>query len=384
MLTVGRSSTERLAYEAQLGSTHRVQTDVRLLALSDGRELSNLTPRLLDGQVDIDATAETTRSAQLTINDPDHTLHLDSRGLGDGAIYLDRLIQITLSVFVGKLNKWIEVPVFRGPVVGLARDGASIKLDALGMEHLSKGQAWLPMSFDTGDDVVATIKAILRDRGGERSFSFPSRGGRLPKPLALGRTSQPWATARTLAASIDRQLYYDGRGVCRLRAIPTAVAWTFKSGNGGTVLSAPDVTYDLSSASNLVWVRGPKIKGKTQVTATAVPPRSHPLSPAALGRNGVPRYLVTVVDNDKIRSKKDAQTIADKRLASVLREGVQVTFDALPVPHLDPLDPIRLTTPDASVTFLLGQLSIPLVHTGVMSVGRNRRVTPNRKAVRGR
>jgi hypothetical protein len=94
--------------------------------------------------------------------------------------------------------------------------------------------------------------------------------------------------------------------------------------------------------------------------------------------------MVTEVEDDQIRTRAKAKEVAESQLASLLREGVQVGFDALPVPHLDPLDLVSVTTPDTSLTFTLHQASIPLVHSGVMSVGTNKRVAPSRKAVRGR
>jgi hypothetical protein len=384
MLRAGRTYPEHQAFLRQLSVTHEMQVRVLLLTLS-GTEVADLTSRLLDGQVDIDSTAETTRSLDLSLNDPDHVLHLDSRGLGDGALFLDRLISVIYGVFVPSLNRWVEVPIFRGPIIALARDDTTLKVNCLGMEHLAKGNAWLPMTFGKGHDVVRTIKAILTERAGEKRFNFPPSGGRLPAPLSLGRMTQPWAASRKLAKSINRQLYYDGSGTCCLRPFPKAVAWTFKSGDGGTVLTLPDVTYDLSSVINTVWVRGKKgTTKKPQITATAYPARDHPLSPWALGRNDHPRYLVEAIDNDAIRSHAEAKEQADDRLGAVLREGVDVTFDAIPVPNLDPYDVLALSTPSASLTFKVGRISIPLSHSEAMSVGANRRVSPNRKRVRGR
>ena len=368
----------------QLTMTHRMQVEVTMLDLN-GRELADLSTRMIDGQVDIDSSAETTRSLDISFHDPNHVLHLDSRGPGDGGLYLDRLISVVYGVFVDKLKRWVWVPVFRGPIITLARDGTTLNVNCIGMEHLAKGNAWAPMSFKKNADVVTTIRHILAERGGEKRFSFPSSGGRLPGPLSLGRMTQPWVVATTLAHSIHQQLYYDGSGICRLRAIPQDNVWRFTSGDGGTVLTEPDVTYDLSSVSNVVWVRGKKgTTKKPQITSVSVASRTHPLSPWALGRNGVPRYLVTLVDDDNIRSKAGAKAIGDAKLAQLLRETVDVSFDSLPVPHLDPYDVVSVVTPTVSLSFRIGRVSIPLTHGGVMSIGVNRRVAPNRRRVRGR
>lgn len=391
MLAVGASSGERLALEAQLLRSHQMRVRVKLLDL-DGDELADLTPRLLDGQVNIDADAETSRSAELTLDDPDHALHLDSDAPAEGGVYLDRMVSVRYGVLVEELGKWIDVPVFCGPVVGLQRDGDTIALSCLGKEHLAKGMAWQPLTLRKGMDTVAAIRAILRERAGEQDFSFPDKGGKLDDQLSLGRLTQPWAVAQQLARSIDRHLFYDGAGVCQLRRIPQDNVWTFADGDGGSVLSFPQVSYDLSSVSNLVWVKGKKPKGKPQVSATATPPRTSALSPYRLGRTitkdgeevTIPRYLVAVVENDRVRSRQDARQLAVRELDRLLRQGVDVSFDSLPIPHLDPLDPVRLATSEASVSFTLRKASIPLVHSGVMSVGTNKRVTPDLRKVRTR
>lgn len=387
MQSVGKDGDEHDAFSAQLLLPHRMRVRATLMDL-DGDELADLSGRLIDGQVNIDATAETSRSASVTLDDPDHALHLDSDAPVEGGVFLDRMIGLDYGVYVDSLGKWITVPVFRGPVTGMERDGDSLALSCLGKEHLAKGHAWRPMTLRRGMDTVEAIRTILRDRAGETDFAFPKKGGKLPDPVSLGRLTQPWALAQQLAASIDRQLYYDGAGVLRLRKAPSGQVWAFQDGNGGSVLTPPKITYDLSSVSNLVWVKGKKpSKDKPRVSYVAVAQRSHPLSPVKLGRTirrdgknvVIPRYFVTELDNDKIRSRKDARRRGEAELRKLLREGLDLDFDALPAPHLDPLDPVRLKTADADLSFDLLKASIPLTHAGVMAVGTNRRVTPSPK-----
>lgn len=385
MLTLGGATRDK-AFARQIRTSHQMRVHVTMHKVSNGDEVSDLTSRLLDGQVNVDSTADVTRSADLTLNDPDHVLHLDSRGAGDGGMYLDRLIHITYGVFVEAVDDWIDVPIFHGPIVGMARDGSVITINCLGLDHIARATTWLPLSFKTGHNTVDAIRTILRERAGETRFMFPSGSkARIPKPgLSLGRMTQPWVVARQLARSINMQLYYDGRGRCVLRRRPGRVVWNFDAGDGGTVLTEPEVTYDLSNLQNTAWVRGRKAKGKPQVSATALPPRSHPLSPWTLGRNGNPRYLVLQEENDHIRTTAAAKQRAADLLETALIEGVEVSFDALPVPHLDPLDIVAVHTDTTILRFPLRQFSIPLVHSGVMSVGTNRRVTPDRRAIRPR
>ena len=385
MIGLGLKADQRQAYLRQLTATHQMRTTVRVLDL-DGDTLANVSDRLLSGQVNLDSTGETDRQCSVQIDDPDHDLHMDSDAPGAGALYADRMLRVDYGVYVDELARWVDVPVFTGPIATMARNGDTVDLGCLGKEHLAKGQAWRPMQLRKGMYTLNAIKAVLRERAGETQFAFPSSSARLakaklPDTVSVGPLASPWAVARQLAASINGHLYYDGAGYCRLRVRPTTSCLTF---NESKVLSDPQVTYDLSTIVNTVWVRGGKPKGaKRAVSARVTASRSHPLSAWRLGRNGVPRFYVTVVDNDKLRSATRARTVAKRTLRTHLLEGVSCTFDALPMPHLEPLDVVRVATDTTSITFVLHQASIPLTHDGSMSVGHNRRVTPRKKRIRG-
>lgn len=380
MIPLGLKVDELKLFEKTLRSTHEFRVRIGVLNLS-GAEISDVTDRLLDGQVNFDSTGEATRQLSLTLDDPGRKLSLDSSSPDDGALYADRMIRVEYDVYTPSLGRWVEVPLFTGPITAMNRNGSQVELTCLGKEHLAGGQAWRPLNIGPGTNVVTAIKTILRERAGETLFAFPTSRARVPKPgVSLGAMSSPWAAAVGLAKSIGCQLYYDGAGVCRLRGNPRTSVFTF---NGDSVLTDPAVTYDLSSIINTVLVKGKKAaKAKQAVTATAIADRSHPMSPYAIGRNGEPRHYVELVENDKIRSNAQARAIANSTLRDRLLEGVTCDFDALPQPHLEPLDIVRLNVPGAAVTFVLHRASIPLVHSGVMSVGTNRRVTPNRSRIR--
>lgn len=356
-------------------STAQVRTRLTMLDL-DGSEVADLSSRMLEGQVNIDTTAEAVRQLSATFLDPDHSLALDSDAPTDGALYADRMLRAEYGFHVPALGKWVYVPVFTGPLATMARDGGEVQVSCLGKEHLAGGQAWRPMTLKKGMNVGSAIRAILRERAGETEFAFPTVKNRLPEHYSLGRMSSPWGAASQLARSIGRQLYYDGKGVCRLRRPPTGSVFTF---DGDVVLSPPQVTYDLSTVRNTVWVKGHKAEGKPQITGTATAGRSHPLSPWRLGRNGEPRYLVEQVERSNVRSRKEARQLAQRTLRGLLLEGVSVSFDSLPIAHLDPLDTVRIATDEVSLKFVLRQASLPLTHDGSMSVGALRRVAPKKR-----
>lgn len=376
--------THRAAFEQQLRRTHRMRTAVTVSDLN-GKQTTDISARLIDGQVNIDTSAETTRQLSLTFDDPTHSLALDSDSPSDGALFTDRLVRVELGVYVDALAQWVDVPVFCGPLATMQRDAGQVQVSCLGKEHLASSMMWRPLTLKRGMTLDDAIRTILRERAGETHFAIPTTKRRLPKPLSLSRQAVPWVEARKLAKACGWQLYYDGAGVCRARRAPSTSLFTFDS---SLVLNEPSVTYDLSTVRNTVWVKGHKKqkrgeKGKPPlISVTAFAPKSHALSPWRLGRADAPRYLVELIELDNVRSKADAQRLANQTLSSLLVETVSASFESLPVPHLDPLDVVTLDVDSATVRFAVTKASIPLTHAGSMSVGALKRVRPNRKTIR--
>lgn len=62
------------------------------------RSLTVPASKILDGEVQIDATADVTRSLNLTLHDPNHRLHFDAESPADGALFADRFIRVYYQV----------------------------------------------------------------------------------------------------------------------------------------------------------------------------------------------------------------------------------------------------------------------------------------------
>lgn len=390
MLPLGLTGAEQRALHRTLADSHSVRVDVAVTDLN-GDVLSRLDPDAISGQVNVDADAPVTRSLTMSILDPSHSLALDSDSPADGALYLDRMLHVVYSVKVPTLG-WVDVPVFTGPVTKVDRAGELVNVECQGKEALALGAFWYPMTLKKGHDKVGAIRTILRDRAGENRFDFPDLAARLHRTASFGRQSVPWTEARRIARSMNRQLFYDGRGVCRLRAYP-GHGFTFRSGDGGLIVGAPQVAYSTERVRNAVWVKGGKPKGVAtdddpntpapksvpDVQFRDVASPSHPLSPVRLGRNGVSRFLLEVIENPRIRSRAEAKRVARRRLNDLLMEAVDVTFESLPVPHLEPMDIIRVTTREATVQVRLRSYSLPLVVGENMSVGFHKLVSVPRR-----
>jgi hypothetical protein len=155
------------------------------------------------------------------------------------------------------------------------------------------------------------------------------------------------------------------------------------------MVSLPQVTYAQNDEfCNVVEVIGGKPKGKgkkvKKVHVKVVAPRSHPMSPWNLGRNGTPRYVPQTIEDDSIKSKKDARALAKRTLDRALDQSVSVTFDSLPIPYLEEFDLLKFQTRTSAGKFRLKQMSIPLTVDGTSSIGYLRNVTPRFKGTRQR
>lgn len=391
MQRMGLTRAELKTYHRALAGDHARRVRVNVLNL-EGDTLTHIDPVILDGQIVVEYVEGTaldedrvSRTLTMTFLDPDHRLNFDSESPGDGALYADRKLRVYYSIRVDDLGRWVTTVPFTGPVVSFRRSGAVVDVTAHSEERLALGDLWEPLTIKKGTKKVDAIRLIM-ERTGEKRFELPSLASRLPKTRSLDRFASPWSHAQRIARSLDRQLFYDGRGRLILRKLPGTPVFTFNTGRGGEVLGDATVSHSLGNFANLVLVIGAKPKGaKQRVRAQAVAPRQHPLSPWRLGRNDRPRYVVERIDDDTVRSEKEAQQRAERILEDRLRSVVDVQFDSLPIPHLDPGDLCRLKTSEGTVTFRLRTFSIPLGTDGdpVMPVGYIKRTkAPTRRSLR--
>lgn len=378
MISLGLTGAQQAIFHRTLNRSHSFRLEVDLLNLA-GDHVSTVSNKVLDGQVDVDADADVTRSCTVTFLDPSHSLQLDSDSPDDGALHADRMLRVRYSVLVPDLGRRVDVPVFTGPIVAFDRDGDKVRVQALGKEALAKRTAWRPLTLKKGMQKDEAIRTILTARYGEDWFDFPAANtSRLPAAVSLGRMGIGWDLCMRFAASISRQLYYDGAGRCRLRVRPAAAGFTFRAGHptDSNITTPLQVSHDFTELKNAVWVRGGKPKGaKRAVSAFVAAPTGHPLSPTRLGRNGVASYSVEEIDNDHLRSLKECRAAATRRLNELLLEEVGVTFDSFPIPHLDPFDVVKVQTPDFVANIRIRRFSLPLTVGGAMSVGYISRVS---------
>ena len=385
MIGLGLSAANQLAFHTLLTSSHFIKITVDILDLNHKR-LSSVTEMFQDGQITIDATAEITRSANVTFFDPQHKMGLDSTSPADGALYVDRMLAIYYTIYSPTNTGQVTVPVFCGPITKVDRDWSVVQVECQGKESLSQRNTWSPITYKKGAYKTTVIRDLLQRHTGETRFSIPSGiTSKLPSNLAMSNDSKPWELAKSLAKGLGYQLFYDGRGTCVMRAYPRATAWTYKdSGAGFSILSKPQAGYDLSNLVNAVIIKGVLIKGKknTPLVVKRYAPSSHPLSPWAIGRGGVGRYLYEIIEDDTINSVAEANSVGDARIARGLLVTTTVSFDCLPIPHLEENDICRVQTDQFSTTVSVQKMVIPLTADAKGTFGYLRVAAPNKKNIR--
>jgi len=367
----------------------------------DGNLLRHLTLQVLDGQVDCDVTAETSRVLSLRFVDQSRALQFEPDSPSGAPLHRSRLIRIGYSIRVPALARWVTCPVHHGPIWDFKRQGAEVSITAHGMEEQALGNAWQPRTFAKKSRKTTAIRALAQDVGYTRMvipdlpFTFPRRltvtrlGQKPPPPDPLRRVSradQLWPKMQAIAKSMDRYLFFDGAGVLRLRAYSNRPAFTFDQ----ALLSNPTVLRDVEGLRNIFEVLGANPKGpKGRVRATAQLPPSHPLSPQSLAMNGKPLYLAEREENDHFKTIAACAKRAGRLRDDHARTITQVGFDSLPIPCMDEMDLVNVVDDDGTFQLRMQQWTIPLGGSDSggadgppMTVGSNRRAmrAPRRRS----
>ena len=380
MIPLGLTTSEQAAFHRALTDSHSIDVMVSLLDMEE-KFVATLGSWVLGGQVVLDTSGEVTRSCQLTLLDPGHRVSIDPEKPGD-ALHLNRMVSVTYGVWVEEINRWVRVPVFRGPIVKASRDEDVLEVEALGKEHLLRGETGWTKVYPAG----ATRTWVIRDlvtKMGERRMAVPSWKAKTSKASIMVKIrlhSTVWWWVRQAAKSMAAQAWFDGGGVLRLRKTPVRTTWTFRE---DSLLSIPKVTVTDEDTFNAVWVKGQAPEGKKFVVESRGElPASHPNSPVSLGRNGAKRLLTDVIEDDAIRSVLDAKKAMHRRLTEIQVGSYEVEFECLPVPHLDPMDVALLAWGELPVTFRINKFTLPLTADGSMSVGFTKSATRSAAMIR--
>lgn len=376
MLQLGLSAAEQRAFHQALASSHRVMITCQILHPDDHRVLRHVDHILMDGQITIlcppyrrDQTPPISRVAQLTFLDPSMSLALDSSSPADGSFYMDRLIRVIYSVHVPLLGRWVDVPVFTGPIIKVTRDTDYVDVEAHGMEHYALGHVWEPSAgnLSRGVNKRSAIMRLLRNAGElDRYMDIPGTRETLVHSHSLAPDDSRWPLIWRIAAGMDRGriAYYDGRGVFRCVPQPSSPAFTITEGPGGMLLGEPVIGYSIDGLVNAA-----QVTGANDTISRGGPATSHPLSRWRLGRNGTPWHQAAFVTDGDLRTRAAREARVQRVLNDSLMQEITASGKTLHIPHLEPYDVIQWTTRRASVRTRPQSFTLPLRVAQEMLVG---------------
>ena len=374
MIDINVGNAQEKVFRDLLLRAHDLKTRVQLCDLS-GNHKKDLSPMFLDGQVTVDATAEVTRALDISFIDPLGKIDIEPDSPSKSSIFIADLMKVWVVMRDPTTDKVYQVPVFTGPIDAVTRTDMFLDVKCVGKERLALDNVWSGKVFKKGQKKTDVIRWILVNMVGETALDIPDRAAKLSRDLKVSHDDVPWKVASQLAGSMNLLLLYDGRGIARLRARSSKPSLILTE---KWVSDYPQVAFDLTEGVyNAVRVIGGKPKkAKTKITWTEVASKTDSLSPWRLGRNGVPRFITYLVEDDSIRTLAEAKSLAKDLLDSGLKSGVSFTVDGIMDPRLEEYDVVRAAVGDVSVQSSIKSFTIPLTAGDDGSYGYVRRINP--------
>jgi len=366
------SHAEYRAWRAGITRTHQRRVRVRVLTL-DHRRIAWID-NVLDGQVTIDVTnRETVRVANIRLLDRSRSIGWEPDSPDSLPLHLRRMVQIFDDRAIPGYD-WISCPVFTGPVAEFDRDGAEVSLVAEGKERLALGSFGRIHTWAKGRKVVDVIGEILALAGEIPSrIHLPNLAATLPREVNVTRIDKPWVHARKLAANVNRELFFDGRGHVQMRRQPSRASLVLDD----DWLQAPVRIDRPKLAFNNRWIiLGANPPGdRPRIRADVALPSNHAFSAQSLARNGMPRWLIDQEELSQVNSNARALEIANRKRDDAIRSAAEISLDCLPFPNVEEWDLLIAKDPlTGTAATRVRQATIPLV-SGVQTIGAIRRVS---------
>lgn len=240
----------------------------------------------------------------------------------------------------------------------------SIKVSGVDLSRLISRNVWQqPYVVPAGLTYSEAVQAMVQDRlPTQTDFSITSVPQIVPLLVyGMDQGSDPWQDIQDLAAAVGCEAFFDPLGAFVFRPIPdprkTAPVWTFDDTINPVVVKAQRQLTD-EQTFNYVVVRGESTSVKNPVSAVAYD--NDPSSPTYIyGAYGQHTEYVTM---PQVLTADQAQAAANAILYSSLGASDTVTLTGVPMPALEPGDPVRVLSSDvkANGVYVINSLTTPL------------------------
>lgn len=217
-------------------------------------------------------------------------------------------------------------------------------IDITGQDRaiIYQGGMTATLAISSGTPIETAIQKLLVTRN--RALQFRTwNTGFTTGPLIFAPDIDVWKEAQTLAQSVGGYLYHDRRGLLTFSpALPTNARPMRSYTEGDGLLLGVKRAENSDTIHNVVVVE--KEAGSTiRATMQDTDPTSPTFAGGKYGRR------VLTIQNPHVGTVTQAQQAARNELMKQLGRSETVSIDVVPDPTLDPLDPITVNRPSASL-----------------------------------
>lgn len=383
MWNTGLTAQQLGWYHKALASSHIVYFRVSIIDL-EHRPVMTVTDRVMDGSVSVDYDGDgATRTLDIVMLDLNRDLGFDTTDVVDGVWFFDRMIQVWAEVYVPELGRYVEAPIFTGPVRKFKRRGPLVTFKCLGKDIFAR-QSWPRFNLPKGTNRVDAIKMVLREMG-ETKFRFEATTTNVlasDKTIDRNMEVSPWGWCRTIAGGMGMRLFYAGDGYATLRRVDNNPLFVFRDRDGGHLLTDPDTDGNYERIANVVRAEGMTNEAGNNPYYEEVVSESSAIHPSRLRRGGKPFYMGAVIIRESIFTEADAKSVAKAELEDRQRAAYTIGFDALPIYTLEESDMIAVEADGFLTSAPANRFTLDFKPDQPMSVGYQKLIKPARARIR--
>jgi hypothetical protein len=310
---------------------------------------------IIDGDVQLDATAKIRGTAELTTTGAWPSSASSPLAPFGQELFLERGL-----TFGNGITEWVSLGYFRLEDTEQEVPAGTIRLAASDrMAGLEDGRLMAPIQYGTTAQLGAIVEQLVTEVYPAATIEWDDPAA---ETAALGRQlvaeEDRHGFLDELVASLGKVWFWDYRGVLVIRDAPdpSAPVATVAGGAGGVLVQAGR-ELSRKGAYNAVVATGEA--ADTEPPARAAVVDNDPASPTYFyGPFGpVPRFY----SSSMLTTDEQAENAARAMLLRTLGVPYAVDFSAVPNPAWEPLDPVSIVTPGKlPETHVLSSLTIPL------------------------
>lgn len=329
----------------------------------DGETPTGRTMRLIDGSVDMDATADIRSSGSVTIGEPWPTARDLSLAPYGAEVFLARGVDLG-----GSGVLWAALGYFRISEVdqGDAANGPiGLTLDDR-MATIIDSRFLQPRQWLIGTTVGDIVNEVVLEIYPNATIIFDDDADESQLGRSLIVEESRFEVLKTLADGLGKIFYWDGQGRLVFETIPDEdePIWIVNAGPGGVMVKA-DRSLSRDGVYNAVVVLG---EGTDEIPPVrAVARNAQESSPTFFGGpfGQVPRFYSSTF----ITTQVQAENAAVNLLRQFLGAAYDVGVSAVPNPALKPYDAIRVVYNDGTREMhVVEKVTIPMTVNAALNI----------------